>query len=226
MIESELLRFLFELLCLFHGIASGSRIFAGPFHLDELAAQRYHLLLHLGTHIEHLHDGPKFTGDVIDDDDVDTAEVRRVVFCSGKVYYDLLQRKQELQARDVALVRIEQLHPFPLKQIKAILRKYKKNMLTLFVQEEPENMGPWRYVRHMTGDMDITPVARLASGSPATGLTSMHRQVQEEIITKVFRRCTCELKNVYCGLQCVEGRSRKEVLDIHNYIEKESKFLI
>ena len=164
--------------------------------------------------------------EVIDDDDVDTANVRRVVFCSGKIYYDLLKRKRELNARDVALIRIEQLHPFPLDEIKALLKKYKKNMLTLFVQEEPENMGPWRYVRHMAEGIEMIPVARLASGSPATGLSGMHKQGQEEIVTKVFRRCTCELKNIYCGLQCVEGKSRKEVLDIHNYIEKESKFLI
>ncbi len=164
--------------------------------------------------------------EVIDDENVDTDNVRRVVFSSGKVYYDLLKRKKELNARDVALIRIEQLHPFPLDEIKRLLKKYKKNMLTLFVQEEPENMGPWRYVRHMAKGIEMIPVARLASGSPATGLSGMHRQGQEEIVTKVFRRCTCELKNIYCGLQCVEGSSRKEVLDIHNYIEKESKFLI
>ncbi len=163
---------------------------------------------------------------VIDDDDVDTEEVRRVVFCSGKVYYDLLARKQELRARDVALVRIEQLHPFPLEEIRTILKKYKKNMLTLFVQEEPENMGPWRYVRHMADRIEMVPVARLPNGSPATGLTGLHKLGQKEIVDKVFRRCTCELRNVYCGLQCVEGKSRKEILDIHNFIEKESQFLI
>ncbi len=164
--------------------------------------------------------------EVLDDQDVDISQVRRVVFCSGKVYYDLLKRKKELHALDVALVRIEQLHPFPLKQIKDILKKYKNNMLTLFVQEEPENMGPWRYVRHMAEGIEMTPVARLSSGSPATGLYGIHQLGQEEIINKVFRRCTCELKNVYCGLQCVEGKSRKEILDLHNYIEEESKFLI
>ncbi len=164
--------------------------------------------------------------EVIDDPDVDTERVRRVVFCSGKVYYDLLKRKKELKARDIALVRIEQLHPFPLGQVKAILKKYKNNILTLFVQEEPENMGPWRYVRHTTEGLDLVPVARLASGSPATGLYAMHLLGQEEIVNKVFRRCTCELNNFYCGLQCVEGKSRKEILDLHNFIEKESRFLI
>ncbi|NOY37135.1 MAG: 2-oxoglutarate dehydrogenase E1 component [Chlorobi bacterium] len=163
---------------------------------------------------------------VIDDNQVDTGEVRRVVFCSGKVYYDLLKRKNELNARDVALVRIEQLHPFPVEQIKKILKKYKKNMLTLYVQEEPENMGAWRYVRSCMDGIDVVPVARLASGSPASGLQGIHNLGQEEIVGKVFRKCTCELKNVYCGLQCVEGKSRKEVLDVHKYIEMESKFSI
>ena len=121
---------------------------------------------------------------------------------------------------------IEQLHPFPLTKIKEILKKYKHNLLTLFVQEEPENMGPWRYVRQMAEGIDMIPVARLASGSPAPGLYGLHQLGQEEIVNKVFRRGTCELKNYYCGLQCVEGKSRKEILNLRNYIEKESKFLI
>lgn len=163
---------------------------------------------------------------IIDDENVDVEEVRRVVFCSGKIYYDLLKRKEELKVRDIALVRIEQLHPFPEKEIRAVLNKYRNNMLTLYVQEEPENMGAWRYIRSCLEGTEIVPVARLASGSPASGLHGLHIKGQEEIIGKVFRPCTCELQNVYCGLQCVEGKSRQEILKVHQYIEKESKFSI
>jgi 2-oxoglutarate dehydrogenase E1 component len=151
---------------------------------------------------------------------VDIDEVRRVVYCSGKVYYDLLARKEEFNARDVALVRIEQLHPFPLEEVNKICRKYTNNLLSLWVQEEPENMGPWRHIQQAMNTIRPEPVTRQASGSPATGLNKVHLMGQEEIVQKVFRRCDCELKNIYCGLQCVVGKSRKEILKAHQYFQK------
>ncbi|MBN1131817.1 MAG: 2-oxoglutarate dehydrogenase E1 component [Bacteroidales bacterium] len=160
---------------------------------------------------------------VYDDPDTDLEEVRRVVFCSGKVYYDLLARKQALKARDIALIRIEQIFPFPLGRVREILKKYRNNMLTLWVQEEPENMGAWYYVQNLMKGMDIIPVTRMASGSPATGLHKLHEISQVEIIDKVFRKCTCELQNVYCGLQCVIGSSRKEILKQHYYFDTSSE---
>ncbi len=160
---------------------------------------------------------------VIDDENVDIVEVRRVVLCSGKVYYDLLERKEEFGARDIALVRIEQLHPFPMKEIRKILRKYKNNLLTLWVQEEPENMGPWYYVQNMMRKLEIIHVARQPSGSPAVGLLKLHNIQQNEIINKVFRKCDCELKNKYCGLQCVVGSSRENILKQHHYFEENKK---
>ncbi len=158
---------------------------------------------------------------VYDDSETDVEEVRRVVFCSGKVYYDLLARKQKLGARDIALVRLEQIFPFPEKQVKTILNKYKNNMLTLWVQEEPENMGAWYFIHNALKDIEIIPVTRQPSGSPATGLYKLHEISQTEIIDKVFRECTCELLNVYCGLQCMIGSSRKEILNQHFYFDKE-----
>ena len=158
---------------------------------------------------------------VYDDPDTDVEEVRRVVFCSGKIYYDLLARKQKLGVRDIALVRLEQIFPFPEKQVKEIIRKYRNNMLTLWVQEEPENMGAWYHIRTAMKNIEIIPVTRQPSGSPATGLYKLHEISQVEIIDKVFRECTCELLNVYCGLQCVIGSSRKEILKQHYYFEKE-----
>lgn len=157
---------------------------------------------------------------VIDDSETDRKEVRRVVFCSGKVYYDLLKRKEELGVRDIAIIRLEQLHPFPADEIKNIMRKYSSNMLTLWVQEEPENMGAWYYIHNHMKEYDIIPITRQPSGSPATGLHKIHEISQEEIVSKVFRECTCDLQNVYCGLQCVIGGSRREILKQHYYFEK------
>jgi len=155
--------------------------------------------------------------EVIDDENVDVHEVRRLVFCSGKVYYDLLSRKEEFQAKDVAIVRLEQLHPFPARQVNEIIKKFPDLMLTLWVQEEPINMGAWRHIAHEFRNHEILPVCRQASGSPATGLLSIHRKTQEEIIQKVFRKCVCDRKLKYCGLQCSDGSYREEVLKQYRY---------
>ncbi|MEE4197272.1 MAG: 2-oxoglutarate dehydrogenase E1 component [Bacteroidales bacterium] len=155
---------------------------------------------------------------VIDDENVLKKEVRRVIFCTGKIYYDLLQKKEEFNARDIALIRVEQLHPWPEKEINKIIQKYPNTLRWIWIQEEPENMGAWRYVKDKFEGIDILPLARLASGSPAVGLHKLHTMGQEEIIGKVFRKCTCELKNKYCGLQCEVGSSRLD-------LKQQAKFL-
>lgn len=164
--------------------------------------------------------------EVIDDADTDPEKVKRVVFSTGKIYYDLLARKDELNARDVALIRVEQLHPFPKKRILEIVEKYPNALLNLWVQEEPENMGAWYYVENQIPELKPVPVARLASASPATGLNGLHVVGQKEIIGKVFKKCHCELQNDYCGLQCVEGKSRAEILKQHKYFESPQRFSI
>lgn len=158
---------------------------------------------------------------VYDDTENDVEEVRRVVLCSGKIYYDLLARKQKLGARDIALIRLDQIFPFPSKEIDRILKKYRNNMLTLWVQEEPENMGAWYFIRNVMKNTEVIPVTRQPSGSPATGLHKLHEISQKEIVDKVFRECDCDLLNVYCGLQCVVGSSRTKILNQHYYFDKE-----
>ncbi|MFC0878636.1 2-oxoglutarate dehydrogenase E1 component [Saccharicrinis sp. FJH2] len=164
--------------------------------------------------------------EVLDCDNNEPESVTRVVFCTGKIYYDLLERKTDLDAKRVALIRIEQLHPFPAEAIKKIIKKYPNALLHLWVQEEPENMGAWYYIRENLRDVQLIPVARRKSGSPATGLKGLHKVGQKEIIDKVFRKCTCKLNNDYCALQCVEGASRKEILKQHYFLHDQSKFSI
>jgi 2-oxoglutarate dehydrogenase E1 component len=155
---------------------------------------------------------------VIDDPKTDSKNVSRVVFCTGKIYYDLLERKNDLEVNDIALVRLEQIYPFPEKEVEEIIKKYPNALQWLWVQEEPENMGAWGFVRDQFKEIPIQLVARLRSGSPATGLATIHKTEQQEIVNKVFKPCDCELNNKYCGLQCVSGKAREQIKKQKDYI--------
>ncbi len=123
-----------------------------------------------------------------DADGVDAGRVSRVVFCSGKVYYDLLAAREERRAGHVALVRVEQLYPFDSEQAADILARYSPTAEVVWVQEEPRNMGPWRFMReHLEPLIDATGrevlyIGRPESASPATGSGKRHQQEQAEIL--------------------------------------------
>ncbi|TSA34379.1 MAG: 2-oxoglutarate dehydrogenase E1 component [Porphyromonadaceae bacterium] len=156
--------------------------------------------------------------EIIDDPVTDPEQVKRIVFCWGKMYYDLLKPKKEWDTRDIALVRIEQMFPFPHERFRKVLQKYPHALLHIWCQEEPENMGAWRFIHNEVPYVSWIPVCRKASGSPASGLNRIHQITQQELVDKVFRKCTCALKNKYCGLQCVEGLSRMEILKEFEYL--------
>jgi len=127
---------------------------------------------------------------VIDDVTIeDAAAVKRIVLCSGKVYYDLLEgRKKEGDAR-VALVRVEQFYPFPLASIRRILERYPNADELVWAQEEPRNMGGWTFMEERL--TNLLPagrrpryVGRSPSASPATGSYSIHQAEQAELVTK------------------------------------------
>lgn len=127
--------------------------------------------------------------EVIDDANVAAKDVKRVLFCSGKVYYDLLEKQETDKRKDVAIVRIEQLFPIPAEQLKAIRKKYNKAKEFVWVQEENENMGAWSYYcRKLMGtEIAFTGfVARKESGSTATGYMKQHVAQQAEILNKSF----------------------------------------
>ena len=112
---------------------------------------------------------------------------------------------------------MEQLYPLPYKQLGELQQKYSK-ATWFWVQEEPQNMGAWNFIRSHITDVPLELVSRLPSGSPAVGLSKLHLQEQQEILGKVFRLCDCELKNKYCGLQCKVGSYRKERKAQHELI--------
>ncbi|TAF66490.1 MAG: 2-oxoglutarate dehydrogenase E1 component [Cytophagales bacterium] len=123
--------------------------------------------------------------EVIGDDYADAKSVKKVLLCSGKIYYELLKEQQTKQKNDVAIIRIEQLHPFPAKAVHQELSKYNKAKV-FWVQEEPANMGYWGYIQRVYTYDTIKLIARKSSASPATGYYKMHYKEQEQIIQTAF----------------------------------------
>jgi len=127
--------------------------------------------------------------EVIDDSYADAKKVKRVLFCSGKIYYDLQEKQAADERKDVAIVRIEQLYPTPVQQMAKIKAKYSKAKEFIWIQEEPENMGAWPYMcrKFRKGDvLNLDVIARLEGSSTATGFAKQHAAQQTHIIAKAF----------------------------------------
>ena len=124
--------------------------------------------------------------EVIDDFKAIPTKIKKVVICSGKFYYDLIEHYETLKLENIAFVRLEQLYPFPNLQLKAIVDKYGKECKYLWVQEEPENMGPWSYILRKWKYSNITCFSRDESGSPASGSPKVFERRHQEIINKVM----------------------------------------
>jgi 2-oxoglutarate dehydrogenase E1 component len=135
--------------------------------------------------------------------------VRRLVFCSGKVYFDLLEQREKHELRDVALVRIEQLYPFPTDEYAAIIRRYSAAREIVWCQEEPQNQGAWYQIRHrlqepLTSKHELLYAGRAPAAAPATGIHEMHEEQQqglvraalEATITESSGRETARLKSI------------------------------
>ncbi|MCZ2356578.1 MAG: 2-oxoglutarate dehydrogenase E1 component [Bacteroidia bacterium] len=122
---------------------------------------------------------------VIDDPTEQPEIVDRLIFCTGKIYYDLLDQKLAFNKENVAIVRLEQLYPLPELAIRDIIAKYHKAKV-LWVQEEPENMGAWTYILRKLRDIPFEVCSRKESASPATGSHKQHLSQQEYIIKKAL----------------------------------------
>ncbi|RMG80242.1 MAG: 2-oxoglutarate dehydrogenase E1 component [Bacteroidetes bacterium] len=139
--------------------------------------------------IEDFGPGTRFR-EVIDDPALDNKagkKVKTLLLCTGKVYFDLLEKKRADKRDDVAIVRVEQLYPMPLVHLEKIFKKY-PNAHIRWVQEEPINMGAWQYILSWyCGVMQMEPVARKASASPASGFKKIHDQQQVELVERAFK---------------------------------------
>ena len=124
--------------------------------------------------------------EVIDDTFVkDPAQVKKVLFCSGKISYELMEKQKADNRQDIAIVRLEQIHPLPVQQINAIHQKYGK-AIWFWVQEEPLNMGAAGFLQMNLKSIKYGVISRQASASTATGYSKVHAKEQNEIITTAF----------------------------------------
>jgi 2-oxoglutarate dehydrogenase E1 component len=124
--------------------------------------------------------------ELIDDAAVtDAAQIKKVLFCSGKLYFDLAERKEKEKRNDVALVRLEQIYPLPYKQLDDLYKKYNK-AVWFWVQEEPLNMGAASFLQMNLKSINYGVISRNPSAATATGYAKVHKQEQEEIIQTAF----------------------------------------
>ena len=122
-------------------------------------------------------------------DPIDPAQATRLVLCSGKVYYDILEKRRENELRHVAIVRVEQLYPFPREEIVALLKRYPKANEICWAQEEPRNQGMWFHMlsrRHLAGCVQerhkLLYAGRDYSASPAAGYMNIHLEEQRSLV--------------------------------------------
>ena len=131
---------------------------------------------------------------VIDDDLKNKKDVKRIIMCSGKVYYDLVKMRDKNDSKDVGVVRIEQLYPFPYDDLEEILTKYENVQEFIWCQEEPLNQGAWFSHRHRIQRVldrfnkgeEVSLVSRPPAAAPAVGLMKLHLQQQEELVKEAI----------------------------------------
>jgi len=137
-------------------------------------------------------EGTRFQ-EVLDEQQLQSSNVKRVLFCTGKIYYEILQRRRELENDHTAIIRLEQLYPFPHKQLEAIFAKYGHVREWFWVQEEPVNMGAWDFItrnfreKFPAWEKMIKVISRPKYASPAEGSASLHKRNQAAITDFCFR---------------------------------------
>ncbi|MDE3199059.1 MAG: multifunctional oxoglutarate decarboxylase/oxoglutarate dehydrogenase thiamine pyrophosphate-binding subunit/dihydrolipoyllysine-residue succinyltransferase subunit [Acidobacteriota bacterium] len=121
-------------------------------------------------------------------DSLDPENVRKLVFCSGKIYYDLLAARDARGAADIALIRVEELYPFPAEQMTHLIAQYKPDVQMVWCQEEPRNMGPWRWIygRYLDLGHRLKYAGRLRNASPAAGSPKRHAEEHKKLIDEAL----------------------------------------
>ncbi len=133
-----------------------------------------------------------FQAVIADETGPDANDVTRLILCSGKIYYELFSEREDNKNTNTSIVRIEQLYPFPRKEMKKLLLKHRQLNEIIWVQEEPENMGAWMFIRPLLEsilpkDVKLNSICREAAASPAHGYLSIHLSEQKEIVQNAFK---------------------------------------
>jgi len=123
--------------------------------------------------------------------EVNAEKVKRIICCSGKVYYDLVKTRAEQKNTDVAILRVEQLYPFPHRAFAAEMKKYASATEVVWCQDEPQNQGAWFFVQHyihenMVEGQRLGYAGRTASASPAVGYAHLHQEQQRALLEQAF----------------------------------------
>ncbi len=124
--------------------------------------------------------------EIIGDDKVAHGKAEVLIFTSGKIYYEILERREKLDRKNFAIIRIEQLFPFPSEEIRTIKFQNPNANRVLWVQDEPANMGVWPYISRKYPELELELISRAESASPATGLLEKHKRSLERILNAVF----------------------------------------
>ena len=149
--------------------------------------------------------------EVIGDQTADNEKVKRVILCSGKIYYELIEEREKAGREDTAIIRLEQLYPFPENQIKEKLNAYQLAETFIWVQEEPVNMGAWTFISRRLPEYKLLVAARPESGSPATGSVHLHNLRQRKIVEKAFGECNCPRSGAICKMICAPKEWRPAI---------------
>ena len=125
--------------------------------------------------------------------EIETDKVKRIIVCSGKVYYDLAKKREEKGSDDAVILRVEQLYPFPHKAFAAELKKYPNATDIVWCQDEPQNQGAWFFVQHyihenMVDGQKLGYAGRPASASPAVGYAHLHQEQQKALLEQAFAK--------------------------------------
>ena len=128
--------------------------------------------------------------EVIDDVKAIKKEVKTLVFTSGKIYYELDAKRTEINNKDIAIIRIEQLYPFPNRNLETLISTYNNVNKYIWVQEEPKNMGPWFHImdQFRLVKLKLELISREESASPASGSSKRYYDRQQKIINQVFKK--------------------------------------
>jgi 2-oxoglutarate dehydrogenase E1 component len=132
--------------------------------------------------------------EIIDDKNANRNQVDTLVFCTGKFYYEISEKAAELGAENMAFIRIEQLYPFPQTQFDELVASYPAAKNLIWAQEEPENMGAWRYIAMKLRKLPLIGITRQASAAAAEGSSSLHKKRLQKLHADLFQYATINAK--------------------------------